>query len=334
MVNNMWERDKLFLLFEEDFRITPTDIEPPVSHKPAALIEVVGDNSTFLSSADAENQGGKQARHGVPGKGRWYEMPAKETDHDAFATPNLVLNDMVRYATLAHRAGCGDLTWMTWQPGNAGSNPKRKSSPASGSMFIMLSVPGAEVLTGAMDSGVLPMGHFDCKLLHWLRDLQLSSLRCSYLLPPMGNYGAHQSGCERVYAGEASVRPSCWQEKWCCPGTRISEDVQGREKWLCAFTSKGGPGWLSRLPNLDDVPSTEQQWLTFWDVQGKPRPVAMKDLPNKQEQREPPPTAASSSAPDLPVPGDTTKRQRRKQRVQMLYHGMRHYIDDKSKAWC
>ena len=221
MVNNMWERDKLFLLFEEDFRITPTDIEPPVSHKPAALIEVVGDNSTFLSSADAENQGGKQARHGIPGKGRWYEMPTKETDHDSFATPNLVLNDMVRYATLAHRAGCGDLTWMTWQPGNAGSNPKRKSSPASGSMFIMLSVPGAEVLTGAMDSGVLPMGHFDCKLLHWLRDLQLSSLRCSYLLPPMGNYGAHQSGCERVYAGEASVRPSCWQEKWCCPGTRI-----------------------------------------------------------------------------------------------------------------
>ncbi len=51
----MWERDTLFLLFEEDFRITPTDIEPPVSHKPAALIEVVGDNSTFLSSADAEN---------------------------------------------------------------------------------------------------------------------------------------------------------------------------------------------------------------------------------------------------------------------------------------
>ena len=165
MVNNMWERDTLFLLFEEDFRITPTDIEPPVSHKPAALIEVVGDNSTFLSSADAENQGGKQARPGVPGKGRWYEMPTKETDHDSFATPNLVLNDVVRYETLAHRAGCSDLTWMWWQPGGAGSHPKRISSPASGSMFIMLSVPGAEVLTGAMDGGVFPMGHFDVKLL-------------------------------------------------------------------------------------------------------------------------------------------------------------------------
>jgi hypothetical protein len=332
MVNNMWEKDTLFLLFEEDFRFTPTDIEPQVSHQPEGLIELVGDHATFLSSADAESQIGAQAKFGIPGKGRWYEMPTKETDHVSFATPNSVLNDVVRYATLAHRAGCGDLTWMCWQPGGAGSHPKRICSPASGSMFIMLSVPGAEVLTGAMDGGVFPMGHFDVKLLDWLRDLQLSSLRCSYLLPPMGNYGAHQSGCEQAFSGEASIRPSCWQEKWCCPGTRISEDVQGREKWLCAFTSKGQPGWLKKLPNLDGVPCIELEWLSFWDVPGQPRPVAVKDLPNQLEQKAPPPTATSSSAPAWPIPDVTSKRQRRKQRLQTLYHGMRHYIDDKSKA--
>ncbi len=148
MANNMWEPDTLFLLFEEDFRFTSIDIEPQVSHKPSTLVEVVGDHTTFLTSADAENQGADQAKRVFPGEGRWYELPTKETDHDSFATPNLVLNDMVRYATLSHRAGCGDLTWMSWQPGNAGSNPKRKGSPASGSFFIMLSVPGAEVLTG------------------------------------------------------------------------------------------------------------------------------------------------------------------------------------------
>jgi hypothetical protein len=334
MANNMWEPDTLFLLFEEDFRFTSIDIEPQVSHKPSTLVEVVGDHTTFLTSADAENQGADQAKRVFPGEGRWYELPTKETDHDAFAPSKSVLTDIMKYATLAHRAGCGDLIWMTWQPGNAGSNPKRKASPASGSMFIMLTVPGAKVLTDAMASGLLPMGHFDCSLLHWLRDLQLTSMRCSYLLPPMGNYTAHMSGCEKVFTGEASVRPSCWKEKWCCPGTRISEDDQCREKWLCAFTSKGPPGWLCKLQNLDDMHDTDLQWLTFWAVPGKKRPVAIKDLPDEQEQSEPPSTAGSTSSPAMPVPGGQSKRRKRKQRLQLLYHGLRQYTDDKAQALC
>jgi hypothetical protein len=328
----MWERDTLFLLFEEDFRFTPNDIEPQVSHEPAGLIELVGDQTTFLASADAELRGKDQAKPGVPGKGRWYEMPTKVTDHAAFSTSNSVLHDIVKYATLAHRAGCGDLTWMCWQPGGAGSNPKRKGSPASGSMFISLSVPGAEVLAGAMASGLLPMTHFDCTLLRWLRGVQPSVLRCCYMLPPMGNYVAHQSGCEKAFSGEASVRPSCWKETWCCPGTRISEDPQSRDKWLCAFTSSGPPGWLSKLPNLDTMRDTDVQWLTYWAVPGQSRPVAMQDLPDGQEQREPPSTVGSSSPPELPVPGVGSKRQRRKQRSQKLYHGWRHYTDDTTKA--
>jgi hypothetical protein len=332
MVNNMWERDTLFLIFEEDFRFEPSDIEPAVSFEPTGLVELVGDQSTFLAAADAEIPGKKQAKPVMPGKGRWYEMPTKVTDHSAFVTSQTVLHDIVKYVTLAHRKCVGDMTWMCWQPGQAGSAPKRKGSPSSGSMFLTVSVPGAEILEGAMASGLIPKGHFDCKLLNWVRDLDATALRCCYMLPPMGNYATHESGCDNNYAGTSGGRPSCWKETWCCPGTRISEDPQRRDKWLCVFTSKGPPGWLSKLPNLDTMDDKELEWLTYWDVPGKSRPVAMEDLPNEEDQRGMPSTAGSSSRPDLQEPIVTSKRQRRKTRVQKLYHGLRCFTDDVAKA--
>ena len=207
MVNNMWERDTLFLIFEEDFRFEPSDIEPAVSFEPTGLVELVGDQSTFLAAADAEIPGKKQAKPVMPGKGRWYEMPTKVTDHSAFVTSQTVLHDIVKYVTLAHRECVGDMTWMCWQPGQAGSAPKRKGSPSSGSMFLTVSVPGAEILEGAMASGLIPKGHFDCKLLNWVRDLDATALRCCYMLPPMGNFATHESGCDNTYAGTSGGSP-------------------------------------------------------------------------------------------------------------------------------
>jgi hypothetical protein len=332
MVSQMWERDTLFLLFEQDFRFTPNDIEPQVSYKPQGLVELVGDPTTFLESAGAEIHGEQHARPGVPGQGRWYEIPTKEK-RAAFSSVSSRLMDIVDYATLAHRASCGDLIWMCWQPGQAGSNPKRKGSPASGGMFIMLTVPGAVVLNSAMESKLLPMGHFDCQLLSWMRDLPLTSLRACYILPPVGNYAAHQSGCEKVFAGEASVRPSCWEEKWCCPGTRMSEDPDNRKKWLCAFTSKGPPGWLCELPNLDNVTDVDLHWLTYWAVPGRPRPVPMEYMEAYLEQRGPPATAGTRGHPPLPVlDANHPKRQKRKERLQLFCHGLRFYTNDRAQA--
>ena len=205
----MWEKDTLFLLFEEDFRFTPDDIEPPVSHKAAGLIEMVGDTATFLTPEDAENLGEDGPQRGIPGQGRWYELPTKVTDNIAFGAGTSVLHDVVKFPTVAHRASCGDLAWRGWQLGEVVTSPKQKGSPASGSMFIMLSVPGAEVLSGAMASGLLPMGHMDCKLLSWMRDLPPTSLRCIYLLSTMGNSVAHMLDCDSVFGGEASIRAWC-----------------------------------------------------------------------------------------------------------------------------
>jgi hypothetical protein len=108
----MREKDTLFLIFEEDLRFTPNDIEMQVNHTPAGMIEMVGDKATLLTTEDAEIRGEDQEHRGIPGQGRWYEMPTKVTDHAAYEAGNSVLHDIVKYATAAHRASCGDLTWM------------------------------------------------------------------------------------------------------------------------------------------------------------------------------------------------------------------------------
>jgi hypothetical protein len=209
MVNNMWEKDICFWLFEEDFRFTPNDFEPPVSYTPVGLFVMVGDKATCFAPEAAENRGEVQANRGIPQSTRWYELPTKVTDNIAFGAGTSVLHDVVKFPTVAHRASCGDLAWRGWQLGEAVTSPKQKGSPASGNMFIMLSVPGAEVLSGATASEMLPMGHLDCKLLSWMRDLPPTSLRCIYLLSTMGNSVAHMLDCETVFGGEASIRAWC-----------------------------------------------------------------------------------------------------------------------------
>ena len=196
MVNNMWEKDTLFLLFEEDFRFDPLGSEVQVNHFQSGLVKVVDDPSTFVAPADAGNLAEVSLVPGIPGAGRWYDLPTFETDRTAFVSADTKIHDIMKYATHAHRAKVGDVVWMCWQPGEAGSNLKRQTSPSSGSKFIMMTVNGARQVKGAMDCGLLPMGHFDHKLLTWMQNLCSDELRSSYLLPPMGNYGEHVLGSE------------------------------------------------------------------------------------------------------------------------------------------
>ena len=332
MVNNMWEKDTLFLLFEEDFRFDPHDIEPQVSHMERGLVDVVGEQSTLVMPAASVGQGEVPVELPHRGQGRWYELPTLETDHSAFDTADTRLHDIMKYATHAHREKVGDVVWMCWQPGGAGSKPKRTASPSSGSMFIMMTVNGARQVKGAMDSGLLPMGHFDCKLLSWMQNLPQNELRCSYLLPPMGNYTEHVSGCEKDFAADGSVRRSCWSESWCCQGTRKSEDPKRRDKWFCSFTKSGHADQKSKMLDLDILAVDGLQWYTFWDVPGVPRPVANVDVAEVQEHPDAPQPAGTSSTAAAMSPGGASQRSKRKKRAQRFYHCLRRWTEDRDKA--
>jgi hypothetical protein len=333
MVNNMWEKDTLFLLFEEDFRFDPHDMEPQVAHTEKGLVEVVGDQSTLPMPAAAVGDGEVAAKPPNRGQGRWYELPRLESDHSAFVSADTKLHDIMKYATQAHRSRVGDVVWMCWQPGGAGSKPRRTESPSSGSMFIMMTVNGAQLVKGAMDSGLLPMGHFDLKLLSWMQNLPPNELRCSYLLPPMGNYTEHVSGCEKAFAADGSVRRSCWAESWCCQGTRKREDDKHRDKWFCAFTKTGHALQVSQMPDLDILAVDALQWRTFWDVPGVPRPVANMRCAEVQEQPHAPLPAGISSTAATMSAGAASQRSKRKKRAQLFYHCLRRWTEDSVKAW-
>ena len=149
---------------------------------------------------------------------------------------------------------------MCWQPAGAGQKPTRTGSPTSGTMLVMLSKTGAQHLLQAFDQGTIGEGHFDIALRKWLTQKQ-EIVGASYLLPPMGNYTAHISGCEQAFA--TVPRESCWQENWCCPGTRVREDPKKRSKWFCKFSLSGSPAWIDDV-NVDS--GDELTWLSRYDV--------------------------------------------------------------------
>ena len=157
--------------------------------------------------------------------------------------------DLVKYATSAAKLGRGHIMWMCWQPCGAGEKPTRMSSPRSGSQLLMLSKPGAIHLGNGFFNRDIDPGHFDVALLRWLVRKQ-AQVGAAYLLPALGNYDvAHVRGCD--VALKSKARRSCWQEKWSCPGTRVSEDPKRRTKYWCSFTQSGSAPSLG-VVSVDD----------------------------------------------------------------------------------
>ena len=215
--------------------------------------------------------------------GTWYQLPTKAAAQD-FAKPSRHLEDCVRFSKRAKELGRGDIMWMCWQPAGAGEKPARKNSIRSGAMFLMLSQEGVRALDDGFRQrhnqpgeppGFSPW-HLDLVLKQWLHEPGVAEKRhACYLVPPLGNYSTHISGCDPTYATKG--RPGCWGEKWCCPGTRPADDPLARDKWFCSFTKKGEPQWLGKANLSDQSP----QWLSWWGGQG-PQPVDKTEARQKK----------------------------------------------------
>lgn len=171
------------------------------------------------------------------------------------------LEDLVRYATAAHRLNHGDIIWAGWVPGGPGSNPKRKASVGFGSHLLLCSKSGLLTLKDAFanDPDLSVPGHIDIKLKTYLIAHWKEAKAC-YIWPAIGNYTAHISGCSHEYL--ESVRPNGWNDKWTRQGTRREHDLQGRVSWLVGWQATGGAQWIQSV-DIGQVPSLDR-WVTEW----------------------------------------------------------------------
>ena len=257
-------------------------------------------------------------------EGTWYAIPAKPSAQEIQEHEGGRIYDLVKYATAAHRQFRGNIMWTCWQPCGAGQKPTRVSHPRSGSMLLMLSVTGAGLLKQAFAKRQIQQGHFDVALLRWLQD-NVEFASAAYLLPPMGNYTAHISGCEPAYSAEA--RPSCWKEKWVCQGTRVAEDPKRRTKYWCGFTKMGQAEYLTVVV-VDDSdalvwrmhrPGQEGEWG------GGPQPVQTSTTTSSSSAVSLGCTPVASVAP----PPEMTNRQKRARRSNILGRCRFRYFTDK-----
>jgi len=249
MMHSSFEPDTLFLVFEEDWRITPGPALPPREAVPE-------DAPGFVVS-------------GLRPVGRNYYIPTAGS-YPSKQEHGTVVGDLVSIATKASRANHGDVVWMTWQPGQ-GEVARGSTKIRSGAMLIALSVRGAKTLAGAMEK-IIKKDHFDLALLQFLKD-EGNNFAC-YVYPPLGNDSSHVSGCEEDYA--AAARPSCWTTKWVCPGTRRKDDPSKRDKWLAVPVHKGQAKWLTKYDLDKECESLE--WKSNWSVPGVGRPDKRKDF--------------------------------------------------------
>ena len=166
------------------------------------------------------------------------------------------LNDLVRIVTTASRVGLGNLVWLSW----CGSNT-RKLHPAHGTTLVAVTRRAAEVLQPLIDKAT-PQ-HFDV----WLRNVLVHeglgdelSLGASFVVPSVGSYDEHLSGCDPKNAGAGGIRLSTWEQSWTQAGVRPSDRPgQDRERWICKFCKKGGPTYTKKV---DFSAERSLCWLT------------------------------------------------------------------------
>lgn len=328
MQQEIFAPDTLFFVFEEDWRLFDDQLLdlPTEPRRPEAGRKLVRNPVSDVVSS------------GV------YVEP-RSSSHGSFPEwGNFWIEDIVSFVTAAHRHGKGDITWLTWQPGQDDKSVKRAQSIRSGAMLIAVSKQGADRLAEGFRSGGIYRGHFDCALLHWLMEKDFGESFSSYLVPPLGNYKSHISGCEKSYS--TTPRPSCWTTRWVCPGTRREHDPERRDKWLAWHTKKGDPKWIAKVDLDRDFDNLK--WMSFWAVDGRDRPdhaLAKKVLAGSEPTagpRAPSPAAAaagSSASGSEPTAGPEqepaaapSQRERRRQRTQLFQSRFRIWTSDRKEA--
>ena len=244
--------------------------------------------------------------------------------------PTQELLDIVQMCTLAHRAGRGDLVWLSWE-----GSKQRKSHPCHGSTLLAISHLRAASMLAEFP---FEFKHWDLALLSALLDGdRAAEWRASYTLPAVGHFQSHLSGCQEGLG----VRESTSDRPWVQEGTRCFKPAH-RERWLMGFTKKNldwvqhlqlpAPGlhnafwWRTRRPAVDpgaDVPSTAAS------SQGAPAGLRKKPAQSADPHHVPLPRADVIVADASAL---TSKRQRTALRFNMNLYKWRHFVDTDEEA--
>ena len=113
--------------------------------------------------------------------------------------------------------------------------------------------------------------HFDI----WLRDAcigQQEGLQAAYVLPSIGGYDEHISGCDPTNTGvEGGWRPANWDDYWNEPGVRIeTRNGNHKNRFVCDFKPmKAGTDWGIPVSfeqrNSNSLWKTEQPPKVYWE---------------------------------------------------------------------
>ena len=251
MCDPRFEKDTVFLVFEEDFRID----RPKLEDKGSVQYSVNKRRFAFYDKEqNVENSWGERPRSNL------HMLPGRSTtqDFERFSK-NEVLSDILKYITFAAEKGMGDLVWFGWNCGHATQQVKPLRF-SYGSQFIAYSQYCAAELLAAINSDRIPCGDWDLVLHKFLMNPEKPLPGYSFIWPPMGFFVEHPSGCDPKNFGDA--RPSNRECSWACLGTRVGDDLpQRRDKWLCQWFKRGGTDWKY---NVSDVVHTQRFfWKTF-----------------------------------------------------------------------
>jgi len=136
----------------------------------------------------------------------------------------------------AARKGKGDLVWLGYQPKPNKSGNWNAPRVLFGTTLVCITQAAAERIVRIMGTGFWQANHIDVWLLKFVQDFRFSPGRCSYLFPPLGSFGAHQSEC----CPSEGQRQSWWNEDFTAQGKRPCEDAKNnRSKDIYAFTPDG-----------------------------------------------------------------------------------------------
>jgi len=260
--------DQLFIFAESDFRFYEHDCVAGgdwhlLSQLPAHEGDAWSTSSAASSRSEDRRSEGAPRR---PDRGGASRPPA---DSGAFSsigpwtagrrpaerglTASEELNGLVRMANEATRHGRGNVIWASWNSKNT-----RPLAPSYGTQLLMFTREGAQLLHRAME-GQKPQ-HWDI----WLRDFLLSGagrpsgigIGASYILPAVGAFDAHVSGCDPGLG----VRTADWSRRSIAGGVR---EYPQQERWLMGFVGKGPYEYVARLQVTDPTRDLHYMWKTW-----------------------------------------------------------------------
>ena len=287
--------DTLFLICEEDFRLTQKDADAmPCTQlaearrivQEAEGVEQVDMTEGSSSSADdirvssmeifnlresmgkAEPDAEYEFGLGSKTTKEWQQSFGQFFTRQSASAPAAhvpqALEDLVKIAICAHRNDVGDFIWYSWE----GSNKRGcKSRPMHAATMIGVSSNGARKLLSLMASGKLPKGHADLVLREYMEHNSREFKAC-YLYPSVGHYQSHVSGCEQGLGW----RQNDWKKSWIMEGTRKSPGLLqdwplvNEHRYLVHFRDGGVPSWIAQVV-LPEPADATLRWLSYDDTE-------------------------------------------------------------------